>query len=184
MVEKLKSILRRIPWSLALKAFVFGISWLLLPMWVFVFVALCSYLFPLFQSFKFASHFIVLLVLAISTDPSLSAAIFLSAVFYLLLGLKDFLFINRRATYEALILLFVFAISIRFYSLADHWSIPAFFLAFFLGGLFFLLSREFPRYAGVASEGVFSFRWSIALFILSLLLAQLLVGILVLPLNF
>ena len=109
-MEKLKSILRPIHWSLVLRTFIFGGSWLILPLWVFLLVALYFYLFPFFHPVKFAVHFFTL--------------------------------------------------------------------------LFFFLSRGFLRHTIVSSELTHKNRSRISLFVLDFLLCQLLLGILILPLNF
>ncbi len=185
MVKKLKSILRPIPWSLALRAFIFGLCWLLLPFWAFLCIALYFYFFPLFQPVKFAVHFIILLFFMATTSLGFSAAAFFSLIFYLLLGLKDFLFIDRRSPYEMFLFLFVFMVAARFYFLFDTWLgiflVPSVFL---FGILFFLVSRGLWKYSAPSFELPLGSHSRVSLFILTFLLCQLILGIVVLPLNF
>ena len=97
MAEKLKLILRPIPWSLLLKAAAFGVGWLILPFWVFVVLAALLYFLPVFQVLKLLFPFVLTLILAYLVPPSLWAGLFLSALFFFILGVKDLVLIDRAA---------------------------------------------------------------------------------------
>lgn len=185
MVKKLKLILRPIPWSLVLRVIALGACWLLFPLWVFLLAALYFYLSPFFQPIKFSVHFITILFFMATTSPGFWAAVFFSLVFYLLLGIKDFLFIDRRSTYEILLFLFVFMFASRFYFSFDTWlGIHSTLYVFLFGIIFLFLSRELLGYSATSSDRTQGGRSWVPLFILAFLLCQLILGILVLPLNF
>lgn len=185
MVKKLKSILRPIPWSLALKASIFGASWLIFPFWAFLLIAFYFYLSPFFQPVKFALHFIVLLFFIATTPLGFWAAIFFSIVLYLLLGLKDFFFLDKRSAYEILLFLFVIMFTFRFYSYFETWSgiFSVFYIVAF-GFLFFLLSHGLWGFLPISSEYAQKGSLWASLFMLSFILCQLIFAVMLLPLNF
>jgi hypothetical protein len=115
MAEKLRSISKRIHWSLLLRAAVFGVAWFLLPFWLFFFVALYLYFVPLFQAGKLAMPFFVLLILTYIQAPDPLFIIVFGAIFYLLLLIKDLLLIDRRSAYELLVLMLTFLFLRNFY---------------------------------------------------------------------
>ncbi|OGZ52733.1 MAG: hypothetical protein A3B25_00870 [Candidatus Ryanbacteria bacterium RIFCSPLOWO2_01_FULL_48_26] len=185
MAEKLKSILKQIPWSLALRAFVFGASWLLLPFWAFLLLSLYFYLFPFFQPVRFAVHFAILIFFMAAASLGFVAAVFFSIVFYLLLGLKDFRFTDRRSAYETFLILFVFMFASRFYFFFEtRQGISPLFYVLFFGIIFFFLSRGLFGYSATSFELVLKNRSQVSRFILAVLLCQLMLGIAVLPLDF
>ncbi len=185
MVEKLRSILKQIPWSLVLRACIFGAGWLLFPFWTFLLIALYFYLFPFFQPVKFVFHFAVLIFFMATMSPGFAAALLFSVVFYLLLGLKDFRFIDRRSTYEAALFLFVIMLASRFYFFFGVWQMTfSVFYALLFGLLFFFLSRGLWGYSAASFELALENRSRVSRFTLAILLCQLMFGIAVLPLNF
>ena len=186
MVEKLKSILRPIPWSLVLRVFAFGVGWLLLPFWVFVFLALYFYFFPFFQPLKLILHFVILLFFMAVIPPSFLSAVFFSVLFYILLGLKDFIFIERAPAHEMLFLLFILLLSTQFYfSIDAHYGMAALFYSFLAFAIFFLLGRSaFLGRQAIPPDNGISDRALVFLFVLSFLLCQFLLATSALPLNF
>lgn len=147
MAARLKSILDRIHWSLLLKAVVFGAAWYFLPWWAFFLLALYFYLVPLFQPFKLALPFTLILFFAYFGPPSLGLAFVLGILFYLVLGIKDLIFIDRRGAYEFLLLLLVFLSALRFFAyFSAGYSNSAFFAALALAFVYFLLMRALVSY--------------------------------------
>ncbi len=185
MEEKLKSILRRIHWSLALKAAVFGASWLILPSWLFFVAAIYLYVVPRFRAGAFGFPFIVLMFFALSEAPSFLGVLLFSVLFYLLVGIKEMRFMDKRTPYEALILLFLFLAYIRFFSRFVAWDgISAFLYAFAVSLLFFFLSRGFLRYAALHGGDGATRRGLLGMGIVSLLVWEFLLVVVFLPLNF
>ena len=105
MAGKLKSALGRIPWSLLLRAGLAGGGWLYFPFPVFVLACLLIYSRPAFNFSKFLHLFLALLFLAFVVPHSAVNAILLSLIFYLLLGIKELVFIERGDIYEMIFLL-------------------------------------------------------------------------------
>ena len=144
MAEKLKSILRRIHWSSLLKAAIFAASWLLLPYWLFIIIALFLYFRPWFRVGTLIGPFFALLVLTDITAPGFFVALIFGALFYLTLLIKDLLILDRRSAYEVLILGIALVYARHFYAaFADGVSGVAFFWAFVVAGMITLLFRNF-----------------------------------------
>ncbi len=148
-------------------------------------IALYFYLFPLFQPVRFVVHFAILIFFMAVTSLGFVAAIFFSLVFYLLIGLKDFRFIDRRSAYKTLLFLFVFMFAVRFYFFFDisQESFSIFYVLFF-GAVFFFLSRGFWGNSTASSDLVLKDRLRASRFVLAVLLSQLILLVAVLPLNF
>jgi hypothetical protein len=126
--------------SLVLRAVIFGAAWFLLPFWLFLVVALYLYFSSLFRPFKLIFPFLVTLFFAFAEQPQFFTAILLAAIFYLILGIKDLVFIDRKSDYGILILLIMFLIFTRLFSHYENWSTrSAFFYAFAAGVSFFIL---------------------------------------------
>jgi len=104
MAEKLRSISKRIHWSLILRALIFTAAWLLLPFWLFFFVALYLYFVPFFQSSRLAIPFFALVLLCLFTGSSVAFGIIFGLIFYLILLIKDLIVIDRRPAYEVVVL--------------------------------------------------------------------------------
>lgn len=202
MVAKLESILGPIPWSLVLKAALTGIVWYFLPLWVFFLAAFYFYLTPLFEPKKFAVPFLIFLYLAASNSPSLWFAVFLAVIFYLMLGVKDLILINRSALYEVMVLLILFALFFNFFVTTSGWNDSGVFLAalipsaaFFLlfGGLVDYLPPAFPpEKAGTETSQISQSESGesgkrkklLVIGLSSFLVWQLALAIIFLPLNF
>jgi|GEM_PF-612936 len=147
MAIKLKSITRLIPWSLALRAVLFGAAWLILPFWAFSILALYLYFVPLFQPLKLGVPFATLLFFTYTLTPNIWFAILLLVIFYLILGMKDLILIDRIAAYEILVLLLLFLVFFGFFSWVTNLGIrSAPFKAVLPAGLFFFLARGFLYY--------------------------------------
>ena len=114
MEERLRSILKRAHWSLALKSAAYGASWLVLPGWLFLLVALGIYLKPFFQPGKLARSFLVLLAISFgvhwlvpAVEPLFAGisylfALYLGGLFFLLMGIRDLAFTHRLGRYMLL----------------------------------------------------------------------------------
>ena len=188
MATKLKSTIRRIPWSLVLRAGIFGFGWFLLPYEIFFLGALYLYFIPMFQPRKLALPFFLLLLFSYIETPSLWSAILMSAAFYLVLGVKDLILIDRVSAYELLILLIVFLGGFQLFSSLDS-SVGAYGLLvpIIWSGVFFFLFRNFLYYPEDSPSffgGVLRERGIWVGAIASFLFWQYLLFLLVLPLNF
>jgi hypothetical protein len=183
MVEKLKSILRRIHWSLLLKAVIFAAAWLVLPFWAFILAALYLYFVPPPQSGTVLVPFLVLLLLMFF-EPSglLFAAIFGFFFFYILL-IKNLMLIDRKAAYEVTVLFLVFLLfrdffmkeggSFNAFSFFFSWCVAV--LVGFLVSGFIRAFEEGQKHRSVRRA---------ATWLSALLVWQLLIGGLFLPLDF
>ena len=117
MVEKLKSILNRIRWSLLLKAAVFALAWYvpIIPFWLFVIIALYLYFSPLAQSRGLAWSFFVLLLLMFLEPVGPLFAVIFGAIFFYILLIKEFVLIDRASAHEVTVLALSFLLIRDFY---------------------------------------------------------------------
>lgn len=122
MATKLKSISRQIPWFLTGKAFAFFAGWFILPFWLFIIFASYLYFVPFFHASIFLPAFLGILGLSFFGIHNLWFAFILGALFFILLGIKEFFFIDREAAYETFILLLIFGGLIRFFSYFSEWD--------------------------------------------------------------
>lgn len=119
MAREFASISRNIPWSLLLKGGLFGGSWLFFPFWLFLLAGLGLYVLPFFRPRALEGPFILLLFLARFLPQTFLAAAFLGSIFFLILGIKDFVFVNRRIVYEVVVFLITFPLLVLFFA---RWS--------------------------------------------------------------
>lgn len=144
MEEKLKSISKRIHWSLVLKAAIFAVAWFALPFWLFVLVALYLYFIPLPGSANVALPFLVLLLLSAFQGPSILFAIIFGALFYGILLIKDLFIIDRKNAYQILILILSYLLFRLFFMEAggDFGGLSLFY-SLFVAGIFSLMLSSF-----------------------------------------
>ncbi|MBI3588793.1 MAG: hypothetical protein HY093_00020 [Candidatus Liptonbacteria bacterium] len=204
MVEKLKLILKPTPWSLVVKALIFGGAWLVLPFWLFLLIASYFYFVPLFKPLKFIRPFSIFLVLIspLFAKASLGLAAVTACIFFLILGVKDLVFVNRKPKYEIAIYLIYLLLFWVFFSSFENWlGTGVVFGSLGLAAVFFLLTRSFLNYEeilnpvslemgvrggsnleGRKGEGVYS-RETLAAVFVALLVWQLVWVLLFLPFN-
>jgi hypothetical protein len=115
MVEKLKSISKRISWSLLLRAIIFAAAWWALPFWLFLIIALYLYYVPITGADKVSAPFWVLLLISFLESQGIIDAIVLAAIFYFILLIKDLIIIDRRSAYEILILVLSYLLARGFF---------------------------------------------------------------------
>ncbi|MEK7181276.1 MAG: hypothetical protein AAB738_03025 [Patescibacteria group bacterium] len=124
MEARLKLILKLIPWSLIVKTLVFAGAWWILPFGLFLIVASYLYLVPFFKPLKFLAPFLTLLALI---SPFFLAKSFWvialgSATFFIILGVRELLFINRRAVYKTAYFILLFMLLHTFFSGFQNWT--------------------------------------------------------------
>ncbi|MBI4085390.1 MAG: hypothetical protein HY432_02725 [Candidatus Liptonbacteria bacterium] len=122
MEEKLKSTLNRTPWSLILKACAFGASWLLLPFWAVFLVGLYFYFTPFFQPFKLLVPFVLTLAASLYIPQGFWFAVFLGILFFLILGIKNLIFVNRYENHQMMVFLLLFVIFFGAFSHFENWQ--------------------------------------------------------------
>lgn len=115
MAGKLKSISKRIHWSLLLKAVVFAIAWFLFPFWLFFLIALYLYFVPIAQSGTVVGPFLVLILLTFLEPTSALFALVFGVVFFYILLIKDLILIDRKSVYEVIVLFLSFLLLLGFY---------------------------------------------------------------------
>lgn len=179
-----------IRWSLAVKAAIFGAAWFFLPLWFFLLLAAYFYFRPFFQPARLLAPFLVLLYFAAAEPRSVWLAIIFSALFYLVIGIKDFHIIDRRSVHEVLVLLLTFLVLEKFYSKVSGWDSAWSTLgALGIGAAVFLFGKEvFARNSlpsgGTSPDSVGIKKKNIALLVLALASFELILGALFLPISF
>jgi len=154
-VAKLRSTLKQIPWSLALRAAALAVIWLAAPTWLFVALALLAYFVPLFQPSRFALPFVATLVLSALTPPSVWLMPLVGVLFFAILGAKDLILIDRAGAYETSVLVLVFLSTLAFFSRCttlEHAS--AFAWSFVVACVIFILLRAFGEYLATSDDAV------------------------------
>ena len=152
MAVKLRSISRSIPWFLIFKAAVFGAAWLFLPFWLFLLIALYLYFFPPFQIFRLGLPFLLVIAGAAVFERGLVTGAILSLIFYLILGIKDLIFIKRVLAYKVMTVALIFLVTSGFFPRFSSWgSLSVTFWSLVLTAIFFLLSKNLYNYEEFSS---------------------------------
>ncbi len=188
MGSKLRSVLRQIHWSLALRAAIFAASWFFLPFWAFLLVAFYLYFVPFFQPRRLALPSLLVIFFTAVLTPTPWFAIFLGVAWYLILGIKDLIFINRKQAYEILVLFLVFLVTVRFFAHFDSWA-GAFSVLYSLATsvVVFLLCKGFLKYGDLPEHAGYrekAARSTAAAAVVALILFELSLLFLVLPIHF
>lgn len=183
---ELTSIAKRIHWPLLIKAAAFGFSWFLLPFWLFLAIGIYFYFMPLFRPKDLAFPFAALIFFAYTEERSLLLAILFAALFYLIIGVKDLILINRQSAKEILALLFALFLAVKFFSSADNWSGLSVLGYSFVASVFvFFLAKLFIRSDSASgNDEMAGKKTTIALLAASFFIWQLFLSLVYLPLNF
>ena len=138
---------------LLLKACVFGLSWLFMPFWFFLLVAVYFYFVPFFQPFKLLIPFILTLAAAAAVPYGFWFAAFLGLLFFLLLGIKNLIFVNRFENHQLMVFLLLFLIFFGLFSNFENWQRWTVSIGLLGAGLsFFFLFEELADYSRERSE--------------------------------
>lgn len=167
--------------GLIFKAFIFGLGWLLLPFWMFLLVALYLYLVPFFQPFNLIVPYIMTIAAAAALPYGLWFAIFLGVLFFLLVGIKNLILVNRFENHQLMVFLLFFLLFFGFFSGFENWQKWTSSAALFgVAAAFFLLFRELADYYPDAPDG----KKILVAGIGSVLIWQAASAIIFLPLNY
>ncbi|MBU6500379.1 MAG: hypothetical protein KGJ89_00930 [Patescibacteria group bacterium] len=168
------------------KAVIFGAAWFFLPFWIFFLIALYMYFVPFFRPIKLLLPFAVLIFFSIAEPAGLPFAVLLSLVFYLILGIKDLIFIGRKSAHEILVLAIMFLTFIKFFAKFDNWgTVAGFVWMIVIAAVFFFLINEFLRFADRPdSSGGARIPPSIIAGISAIIIWQISLVALLLPINF
>lgn len=169
MEGKLKSISRTTHWSLLAKAALLAASWYFLPGWAFTLLALGFYLVPLFRPAELALPFVLVMYLGLTTQSTIIGAALLGAAFYLLLGSKNLILVNRGAAYQALVYLIFFAFCLDFFAAGTQLGARNLFLgSAVLALVYFYLARGIGKHfdAYRKPEGSETLAFALASFVL------------------
>jgi len=170
MAARLKSLLKNPRSALLLKAFIFGGFLILAKGWALP-VAILLYAKPIFNTFAFLTSFLLLMILSVSLINSVQSGWFfvlaatgLASIFYLILGMKNLVFIHRdRWNYVLHILLFYSTFVLFFLTDKSSWfflkSLGVFAIAILLFREFLKTAVEnFPKRRGLIG-------WALALIV-------------------
>ncbi len=162
MEAKLKSIIKRTPWSLLLKAVFLAALWsvgkaslVLGSPWafgLFLLAAVYFYFRPLFRPGPLLPGFLLSLILSALFPPGFFPAAGVGAVFFLLFGIKDLVLVNRPRAYEILVYILFFGYAATAFYGTLNWTGPGFVLApLWIALVFMLLTRLLPWEEGKSS---------------------------------
>jgi len=121
MVEKLKSVLKIPKLRSGVKAIVLALALTFLPLWVAGIFAVFFYLFPSAFSMSFLGSFLSLALMVGSflasglILPAWLSAVLAAILFYVLLGIKNILFIHRSSAFFAIFPTIVFCSLLGFF---------------------------------------------------------------------
>ncbi len=169
--------------SLLVKSVIFALAWLYLPFWIFFLAAVYFYLVPLFRPGRLLLPFAAIIFFSFIEEPSALFAFLFGAIFFLIIGIKDLILINRGAATEALSLLLSFLLSIEYFLNISRWdSFWVVFWAFLAATPIFFLSRLFigQEDGRACKQG----RRDTTLVVTAFLIMQLLIALTFAPLNF
>lgn len=143
MVEKLKSISKGIHWSLAFKALLVAVAWVAFPEWMAWVLGGVFYFSSLFRARWMGLPLASAFVLAHFLGQSMPVGLGLGAIFFLILGLKELVFIDRRFVSTLMVFGILIMAGLLLYGDLDVWSpwMPIKTLLF--AGLFYFLAKRF-----------------------------------------
>ncbi len=166
---------------LLLKSLIFSLSWLFLPFWAFFAISLYFYLVPFFQPSKLLIPYILTLAAAFIVPQGFWLAVFLGALFFLLLGIKNLVLINRFDNHQLMVFLILFLIFFGFFQHFENWQkwiiSP---VSLCVGLSFFFLFGELADYVKKNDRKMKIFTSAVGAF----LLWQVSMAVLFLPLNY
>lgn len=173
--------------GLALKAALLAAAWLILPGWFFLLLSFYFYFVPIFHPWKVFLPFLCFLFLAFNGPVNFGFAVILAVLFYIILGIKDLIFIDRRSAYNNLVLVLIFLLDIWFFSsfFGDSVGRLGIVSIFLLSAISCLLYREFLTYGKSDLSGAgFAGRVNLALGLAWLIISQISLAVIFLPVNF
>lgn len=147
MERKLKLIIKKIHWSLAVKSLFLSLSSLILPFFLFCFLALLIYFIPLFRPLSLIFQFLIFIFIIHFFYGSFWGCFIIFLAIYLILGVKDLIIIERKIAYEFLGYLLFSVLTLKFFqniklegqflNLLFSLSLPLFFILFFKNNIFY-----------------------------------------------
>lgn len=164
--------------GLAAKAVIFGTVWYFLPFSVFALAGVYFYFVPFFRNTELALPFAATLFLAATEERSVLLAIIFSVIFYLIVGIKNLVLINRHILHQVLSLVIVFLLLLKFFSSVSAWDAYSVVYSLFISAaLFGLMSGALASVAGAGGKK------NIVLSVTSFIFLQFLLVLVFLPLN-
>ena len=133
--------------GLFFKAGIMGLLWLFLPFWIFLAAGFYFFFFPFFQPLRLALPFFLTLVAAAVLPANFLFALFLAVLFFLILGIKNLIFVNRFGAHQLLVFSLLLLMFLSFFSGFESWQrwIVSFF-ALGVSVVFLLLAKELAEY--------------------------------------
>ncbi|MDO8584979.1 MAG: hypothetical protein Q7R85_02550 [bacterium] len=191
MAEKLKSAMQSLRFGLLLRTAIFwsllgwGVGGGFFPGIIFLGVATFLYAQPAFNALQFLYAYIALIGISFalpmleSAGLGNAAGLFIAALFYMLLRLKELLFIRRLWWHEALHAGMLYLATLAYFSV----GVSEYFVLkhFGLGIVFFLLAYELLGTHGIPA---YNFRQRIAALTLTLLFLEIVWVVTLLPIGY
>lgn len=139
--------------GLILKAAVLGLGWLFLPFYAFLLLAVYFYFVPFFQQFKLLVPFILTIAVTASLPYEIWFAFFIGLLFFLILGIKNLVLVNRFENHQLTVFLLLFLIFLSLFSHFESWQAWTASAALLGTGFsFFFLFEELADYTRERSE--------------------------------
>ncbi len=125
MEARLKLISKRIHWSLLLKSLLCGVLAAYGPNWLFVLAVLYVYFIPWFRPVRFLVPLLMILACGFVLPAGPMTMLLVSALTFVLVGIKDLVIIRREDGWEFFTILSLFALG-NFYFVNIHsWGVRA-----------------------------------------------------------
>ena len=181
--DKLRAVPESGMGSAALKAAVVGLVWMLLPYWVFLLAILGFYFIPIFKPHSLLLPLGAILFFAAIFPENWWMALTLAALFFLILGVKDLILVNRSQAYEVLAWFIVFLAALNFFIRFDRLDKPMLAWSWVIAAVFAITLKNAASFASPAPI-VWNRRSAVIFGVIGLILWQWLMAIFFLPMNF
>lgn len=147
MVARLRSTIKRTPWSLLLKAAISALSFWFIHSWLFAVISVALYVVPLFRPAELWYPLALFLAAAYFAPNTPFFVLLLWCIMVLILGIKDLVIVHRTEAREALLFLLVLLGSLIFFMNYGTFTGSAPGVALLLSALFLFLLKWFLRAA-------------------------------------
>lgn len=173
--------------GLFLRSIAVALAWLIFPRWVFMFLVLYFYFVPTFRAFALMIPFILFLFSSFIFPAGVLSSAFLGLLFFLIIGTKEFLFIEREEAYKGMIFLFLFVSFLGTFHVVAWWELSWLWLWILVAVGFLIVEFDALRHgyhAGNIEQSLAARRMRIAFVCIAFFIWQGGIVVSFLPINF